>query len=464
MPSEFLFEDAGASRDEMFNALVDSEGAIPGLLFTYPPIPSWRPVEAQLTPEERWEGSDRFSHNLYIHIPFCKQKCSFCYYSVAVHADDEEIIWRYLRCLEMEAERYAEVLAEKKIETVFIGGGTPSRLNEAQIEFLFDHVVRRFDLSECREITYECSPDSATAGRIEEMVRQGTTRLSMGVQSLDPEILKLSRRSDTPDSVASTYYNMVDRGVRNVNIDLIAGIEREGLSNMEKTMAAVGHLDPLPAQITLFTLSIRERSINAKTMANERPLSRFRRSLALYRYAKRRMLDLGYWQFSRNLFPLTGEPIFHYQDNHWGHNGYVIGLGASSYSHSGSWTYMNQFKYAEYMELVEAGEMPVQKEFFLTPEESLRRHLSLALKHQELDVDRFNSFYGEDALALFETELEAMIAFGALERSGDVLRYRPGYVDLADRYLRLIFSRDVGEQSIRAVEGASSRDAFSYTV
>jgi oxygen-independent coproporphyrinogen-3 oxidase len=296
------------------------------------------------------------------------------------------------------------------------------------------------------------------------MVRQGTTRLSMGVQSLDPEILKLSRRSDTPDSVASTFYNMVDRGVRNVNIDLIAGIEREGLSNMERTMEAVGHLDPLPAQITLFTLSIRERSINAKTMANERPLNRFRRSLALYRYAKRRMLDLGYWQFSRNLFPLTGEAIFHYQDNHWGHNGYVIGLGASSYSHSGNWTYMNQFKYAEYMALVEAGEMPVQKEFFLTPEESLRRHLSLALKHQELDVARFNSFYGEDALALFETELDAMIAFGALERSGDVLRYRPGYVDLADRYLRLIFSREVGEESIRAVEKASSRDAFSYTV
>lgn len=466
MQSEYLFEGAGASRDAMFNALVDSESAIPGLLFTYPPIPAWDVVESPLSPEERWEGSDVFSHNLYIHIPFCKQKCSFCYYSVAVHADDEDVIWRYLRCLEVEARAYAEVLGDKRIETVFIGGGTPSRLNEAQIEFLFDRVIRQFDLSACREITYECSPDSATRGRIAEMVGQGTTRLSMGVQSLDPEILRMSRRSDSPDSVVRTYYNMIDSGVRNVNIDLIAGIEREALGNMERTMAAVAALDPLPAQITLFTLSVRERSINHKTLADEAPMRLFRRSLALYRFAKRKMLDLGYWQFSRNLFPLSGEPIFHYQDNHWGANGYVVGLGASAYSHCHGWTYMNSFKYTDYMSRVENGEIPVEKEFELTEDESMRRHLSLALKHQQLDVARFNSFYdGDDALTRsFGTELDALEAAGLVERVDGVLRYRPDCVDLADRYLRLVFSPAVRERTAQGVAGARSRDAFSFTV
>src|SRR5690606_13761399 len=138
---------------------------------------------------------------------------SFCYYSVAVVQDDTDIIWEYLHCLEKEAARYAATThREVRIETVFIGGGTPSRLNEDQIAFLFDHVIGQFDLSQCREITYECSPDSATKGRIDVMAKMGVNRMSMGVQSLDPEILKLSRRNDSPDEVIATYDNMVASG------------------------------------------------------------------------------------------------------------------------------------------------------------------------------------------------------------------------------------------------------------
>ncbi|QJW34847.1 coproporphyrinogen-III oxidase family protein [Cellulosimicrobium protaetiae] len=466
MTDEYLFDLDGATVSDVLDQLIRSEDRIPGLVFTYPPISLWAPDD-DTSPERIWAGSDVFSHNLYIHIPFCKQKCSFCYYSVAVVQDDTEVIWEYLRCLEIEARRYAPQLAGRAIETVFVGGGTPSRLNPDQVDFLFERVIGQFDLSTCREITYECSPDSATKDRIEAMVRNGTTRLSMGVQSLDPEILRLSRRSDTPDSVVRTYDNMVESGVKEVNIDLIAGIEREALDNMRRTMDAVQVLDPVPTQITLFTLSVRRGSINDKTFREDNLLDVFRRSLALFRFAKRRMLAAGYEQYSRNLFPRPGS-VFHYQDNHWGNNGYVLALGASGYSHSHGFTYQNPFKYTEYMRRVREGEPIVERAFPLSEEESLRRHMSLAMKHGEIDVARFNSFYpaGSEPLARFGRELEALEALGVVDVAPDRIAYRSDYLDVADRFVRLFYSDSVSS-AVRSGLGqviGRTGNAFNFTV
>ncbi|MGC4888395.1 coproporphyrinogen-III oxidase family protein [Micromonospora sp. DT227] len=468
MAEEFIFDLTDAGRSEVVDQLIEAAEHIPGLVFTYPPISLWEPRDATASdPDTLWAGSDTFSHNLYIHIPFCRQKCSFCYYSVAVVQNDTQVIWDYLHCLEKEALQYLPMMRTKKIETVFIGGGTPSRLNPEQIDFLFERVIRRFDLSECREITYECSPDSATEDRIATMAANGTNRLSMGVQSLDPEILRKSRRADTPSSVVRTYYHMADSGVPNVNIDLIAGIEREAFDNMQRTMDAVTALEPMPTQITLFTLSVRKGAINDTTLREEDHAKLFRRSLALFRYAKRRMTANGYWQYSRNLFPRDNW-IFHYQDNHWGNNGYVLGLGASSYSHSHGYTYGNAFTFREYMRRIQAGGSAVEKAFPLSEDESLRRHLVLAMKHRELDVARFNSFYpaGSEPLRQFRPVFDALAALGVVTVEDGRIAYTEDYADLSDRYTRLFYSSGVSEAVRRGVgqlTGAGS-NAFNFTL
>lgn len=469
MTAEWIFDIEGADTSGVIDQLIEAEKHIPGLVFSYPPISTWQPENAgSMGPEQLWADSDTFSFNLYIHIPFCRQKCSFCYYSVAVVRDDTGIIWDYLRTLEKEARRYLPSVGAKKVQTVFIGGGTPSRLDPDQIRFLFDRVIGLFDLSECREITYECSPDSASVDRLATMAACGVNRLSMGVQTLDPEILRRSRRSDSPDEVVATYYHMVDSGVPNVNIDLIAGIEHEAFHNMERTMDAVAALDPVPTQITLFTLSVREGAINKKTLEDHDPADLFRRSLAFYRYSKRRMTGMGYWQYSRNLFPRE-DWIFHYQDNHWGNNGYVLALGSSGYSHSGGYTYLNTFNYRGYMKKVEAGESAVEKFFPLTPEESLRRHLVLAMKHAELDVAKFESFYpaGSRPLAGFETAFQAMESLGIVTRDAGKIRYSPEHADLSDRFVRLFYSNEANGRirgDVRADLLAARRDSFGFTV
>lgn len=475
MPDELLFDVDDASRSEIIDQLIESEKRIPGLVFSYPPISTWSPPPDETTgPATLWADSDVFSFNLYIHIPFCKQKCSFCYYSVAVVRDDTDIIWQYLRCLEAEAIRYLPEVGHRKVETVFIGGGTPSRLNVDQIQFLFDRVIRRFDLSQCREITYECSPDSASEDRIQQMYAEGVNRLSMGVQSLDPDILRKSRRGDTPDSVVRTYDAMVASGVPNVNIDLIAGIEREAFDNMERTMDAVDALGTLPTQITLFTLSVREGSINRKTLSETDPADLFRRSLAFYRYSKRRMLERGYWQYSRNLFPRE-DWIFHYQDNHWGNNGYVLALGASGYSHSQNFTYLNAFNYRDYMRQIENGETAVEQVRPIDADESLRRHVVLAMKHAQIDKARFESFYppGSRPLEAFRNVFDAMRELDIIEEDERRIRYRSEFLDVSDRFVRLFYSPSVnadirsgGRRELALTPAGSGRkaNAFGFTV
>jgi oxygen-independent coproporphyrinogen-3 oxidase len=465
---EYIFDVSNRSKSDLVDQLIEADNRIPGLVFTYPPISLWRPTDVgEYTPEALWEGSDVFSHNLYIHIPFCRQKCSFCYYSVAVVQNDTDVIWDYLHCLEQEALSYLPMMSGRKIQTVFIGGGTPSRLNEAQIEFLFERVIRRFDLSECREITYECSPDSATKERITVMAQQGVNRLSMGVQSLDPEILRKSRRADTPSSVVRTYYNMVDSGVPNVNIDLIAGIEKEAFGNMERTMDAVAALDPIPTQITLFTLSVRKGAINGVTMREEDHERMFRRSLALFRYAKRRMMDMDFWQYSRNLFPRK-DWIFHYQDNHWGNNGYCLALGASGYSHSHRYTYQNPFTYTEYMRRIKSGQQVVDRAFRLSEEESLRRHLVLAMKHRELDIAKFNSFYpaGSEPLRPFAPVFDALAALGVVTFDDRKIAYTEDFADVSDRFVRMFYSDEVNDGVNRGVGqlAGAAGNAFNFTL
>jgi oxygen-independent coproporphyrinogen-3 oxidase len=467
---EYLFDVAGKSSAAIVEQLLEAEPHIPGLIFSYPPIGSWTADEAAATrPLDLWStGERRFAQNIYIHIPFCRQRCSFCYYSVTVKKDDTDLIWEYVKTLAVEARMYAPRFRNIKINTVFIGGGTPSRLSPDQVKYLFDEVLGQFDLSECKEISYECSPDSASPDRIAAMAECGVTRLSMGVQTLDPEVLHRSRRSDDPEDVLATYYNMIDSGIQNVNIDLIAGIEQEAFSDIRRTMDAIALLDPKPPQITMFTLSVREKAIDRWTFREQSIARQFSRSLALYRYAKRRMLgELGYWQYSRNLFPQTDE-IFHYQDSHWGHNGYVLPLGVSGYGHSPDYVYLNNFSLPQYMRAVNSGASHVERALRLTPEESKRRHLVLAMKHRVLDLPTFASYYPGEAnpLGFAEEPLRALEDLGVIHRDADTIAYTDTGIDLADKYCRLFYSEAANgyiKDGLNAAKDRSIVNAFDFT-
>lgn len=465
---EFLYTP-NTFKDEqsLRGGILEAQSHIPGLVFNYPPIAVWNKERTSIPePQQLWKNSSVFPHNLYIHIPFCRQKCSFCYYSVAVHQQEDEV-WSYLRCLELEAQRYADMFKTTPFETVFIGGGTPSRLNPEQIQFLFDKVIRRFDLSKCREITFECAPDSITEEKVAAMLEAQVTRVSMGVQSFDEAILDKTGRASDSTSLLDHYNIAARAGFRQVNIDLIAGVEREQEENMEHTMNTLANLEHKPTQVTMFTLSLREGAIAFKRFKSDSTVEVYKESLRRYLYARDRLKRLGYWQYSKNLFP-TLDNIFHYQDNLWGRNGYVLALGASGYGHSHNYTYQNHFNYKHYMKSILAGETAIEKVFHLSEDESLRRHLVLAMKHVDVDKQQFASFYTQGIAVLkpFEPIFDALEKEGLITQSKERIQYTDEGIHSVDRYVRLFYSQDVNS-AVRALHEGERRglnDAFNFTV
>lgn len=466
MPFEPIYSPELDTVSNVLNQLDEAKTKLPGLIFNYPPIPLWKPKELPFSSGTKiWDGSDSHSHNLYIHIPFCRQKCSFCYYSVVPGAEDEYIN-DYLSCLEKEASYFVENgFRERNLDTIFIGGGTPSLLNEKQICRLMENVVSKFDLSKIREITFECAPDSITAEKLSILHSYGITRVSMGVQSFDREVLKRTRRGDKVETVIDRYYDIVDAGIEKINIDLIAGVEEESLDSMKRTINILTELNPRPTQVTLFTLSVRKGSINQKYLGTD-PVSQFQSSLKNYLYARDRLKKLGYWQYSRNLFP-TGDKIFLYQDNIWGRNGYVLALGVSGYSHTQTAVYQNTVNAKKYIERINSNILPIEKMYQLSAEENLRRHLVLAMKHTRLDLDEVvdmnpNSI---ELINSFEPIFEALVEQKLIERSGPILEYTTMGIAQADKYARLFFSEDVNTKLTDMDFSCRQKsDAFNFTV
>ena len=443
-----------------------AENNLPGLIFNYPPIPLWGPPsKGSLSIENIWSGSSIYSNNLYLHIPFCRQKCSFCYYSVVPGATDDHIS-SYLDCLEKEAGYYADAtFADTPMDTVFVGGGTPSVLTEEQITRLFEKIIAKFDLSKVREITFECAPDSITPEKLKILKEHGVTRISMGVQSFDERVLSRTRREGDVATVIDRYYDIVEAGIDKVNIDLIAGVEEESMESMKETMDTLFKLDPKPSQVTLFTLSVRKGAIDHKYLGGD-PVALFKKSFDNYLYARDRLIEGDYWQYSRNLFP-SKDKVFLYQDNIWGRNGYVLALGVSGYSHTQNAVYQNAFNTKLYMQKLMADELPIEKHKLLSAEETLRRHLVLAMKHARIDLREVRKTNPDclDLLDSFEPIFEALEHKGLVIRKGPLVEYTPQGVALADKYARLFYSDKVND-ALRAVDFESSNmsDSFNFTL
>lgn len=470
---EFLFSNSETADIEgLVKSIHKSNEHIPGLIFNYPPFRLWESPSnylfgdaIQSVADGLWPEGNRYSANLYVHIPFCKQKCSFCYYSV-LPGGSEDSRQNYLDALEKEAIAYRRTsMGHREFDTVFIGGGTPSELSAEQLRFLFEKVIYRFDLSNCREITLECAPSSITKEKLAVASEFGVTRISMGVQSLASSVLERTRRDSDVNEILNVYENIAHSGVPKINIDLIAGVGQESQRDMENTCDTLESIERRPDQVTMFTLSIRKGSIDNKTLRAIEASSQYSESLSLYNLARERLGAMGYWQYSRNLFP-SGDSVFLYQDNIWGKNGSVLALGASGYSHSEHYVYQNAFGAREYVAAINSGKSPVAHALRLSLEDQMDRHVCLAFKHKVFDKRAFSSFYPEGrAIDRYEPRFVALDEAGVVDNGEFSVKYTSAGIAEADRYCRLFYSDKVNGR-LYGFSGVEKpmKNAFKFVV
>ncbi len=274
---------------------------------------------------------------LYIHIPFCVRKCAYCDFLSA--PADQDTIGRYMECLEKQLVGQAASFQEKVIDTVFIGGGTPTILCIEQLSRLLAAVQEHFVLAAGAEITVEANPGTITTGKARALAQGGVNRVSLGLQSTSERELRLLGRIHTYDDFLRSYGLVREAGIRNVNVDLMSALPGQTIASYEKTLHQVLSLHP--EHISAYSLIIEEgtpfyeryRADEKLRDAGKEPqvLPSEESERAMYELTGALLADYGYERYEISNYAKAGFACRH-NIGYWTGEEYLgLGLGASSY-------------------------------------------------------------------------------------------------------------------------------------
>ncbi len=407
----------------------------------YPPFACWSErqlgsFESRLArPPETAAG-----FGLYLHIPFCAERCSYCYY--LAYDGVSTVIDRYLELLARELELYAErpLLAGRLPSFVYFGGGTPSLLTPRRIRTLLAGVQRTFSWRDAREVSFECAPLSVTTAKLEALRELGVTRVSLGVQQLDDEVLRLNGRIHLAADVERAFKRIGDVGFEVVNVDLIAGLIGETDASFDASLERV--MEMAPDSVTIYLLEIPHntplyRSIRAGTVAV--PPVGWERKRARVARGFERLEAAGYTV--RSAYAAVRDPErqpFLYQDEQY-RGVDLLGVGASSFSYLAGVHHQNVADLSGYLRQVSDDRLPLWRAYELSAEERLVRELVLQLKLGRVETASLRARSGIDPLERFAPVLERLVEAGYLTLEGTTIVVTRRGLLRVDRLVRELY-------------------------
>ncbi len=231
--------------------------------------------------------------SLYIGIPFCPTRCLYCSFVSNSGAKSEKLIPEYINCLKKEIAYTADIIKSNGnvVESVYIGGGTPTTLSDKLLDELFDSIYANFDLSQNKEFTVEAGrPDTVTKEKLNTIKKYGIDRISINPQTMNQSVLKTIGRNHTPDDIRRAMYLARECGIGTINMDIIAGLPGETLDMFKYTVEEVEKLDP--ENTTVHTMSIKRSSKLNETL-NEYKLTEGHQVSEMVDFARNRVMQNG---------------------------------------------------------------------------------------------------------------------------------------------------------------------------
>ncbi len=409
----------------------------------YPPFSFWSPENAG----EAYEALDRPAApgtplGVYLHIPFCRKRCHFCYFRVYTDKNSSDI-QQYLDAALRELELYAEkpFIAGRKPEFVYFGGGTPSYLSVRQLTYLTEGMKRILPWDEAKEIAFEGEPGTLTEPKMHAIRDTGVTRLSLGVEHFDERILKLNGRAHGAKEIDRAYGFARDAGFPQINIDLIAGM----MGDTDETWQyAIGRtLELSPESVTIYQMEI---PYNTTIYADMKAQGHAVAPVADWA-TKRRWVDEAYGQLEAAGYTVTSaytavkdpsKTKFVYRDSLWA-GADLAALGVASFSHVGGTHFQNLHNWEPYLAALERGELPIYRAMTPTVEERFIREFVLQMKLGHTDAGYYREKFGIDPRVRFATELERIREWGYLTVEGDAIRINREGLLQVDRLLHEFF-------------------------
>lgn len=401
----------------------------------YPPFSQWKPEyvgEALAVLNRAPRIHDPLG--LYIHIPFCRKRCKFCYFKVYTDKNASEIEV-YLDALIKENELYSQMPAfqGRQLRFAYFGGGTPSYISEKQLHYLVSGLNDHVSWANAEEVTFECEPGTLHKAKLQALKDIGVTRLSLGIEHFDDEVLQLNGRAHLSPEIYRAYAWAREVDFPQINIDLISGMMGESEEKWRETVRRAIELEP--DSVTIYQMELPYNTIISQDMLKgaASPIADWA--------TKRRWLNYAFDQFQENGYRIAStytlvngkkDCRFIYTDALW-HGGDMIGLGVSSFSHFDGVNFQNAHNFEEYVRILNTGKLPLLRAVSLTPKQRLIREMILQLKTGSLDTGYFRNKFAVDVWQEFRPVYEKLDEEDLLKReNGTIQLTRRGLLGVED--------------------------------
>jgi len=395
-------------------ALADQTDVGSYFVATYPPFSVWSEdaVDRDARAALAAPGDPAVPLGLYLHIPFCRKRCHFCYFRVYTDKNAQEV-GQYLDVLAREWELYGQepALAGRQLNFVYFGGGTPSFLSTRQLQSLVKRLTAVMPWTGAEEITFECEPGTLTDAKLEAIRRMGITRLSLGVENFDDRILELNGRAHRSPEIGQAYRAARALAFPQINIDIIAGMLGETEENWRACVQKTLELEP--DSVTVYQMELPYNTTISKDLLKG---TRLFADPVVNWPTKRRWVQEAFEALERagyhvgSAYTAVKDPsrtTFVYRDRLW-QGADMAGLGVASFGHINGVHMQNLDTWETYSAAIGRGEIPLGRAYRPTGEERMIRELVLQLKLGSVRPAYFKEKYGVDLLARFRDELASL--------------------------------------------------------
>jgi len=395
--------------------ITNLEGSRRGFITNYPNVTQWKSLDAA-------EMNSTAPLNLYVHIPFCAQQCSYCYYRVIVGASRNDMN-RYADVLAKELEMAIDAyqLRDRPLASIYFGGGTPSMLQRDQLVQITQTIKDSFpNISEDLEFTIEGEPVTMTQKTVDAFsdLPLPVTRISMGVQSLDDNVIQHTQRKDTAAKVIQAIQR-AQTVCANVNIDLMSGLAGDTMPTWQNSVNKA--LDTGVESITVYKTEVYANSQYYKELRKDAiHLPDDDEEFAYNEYAMDAFDKANYKPWSFFAFTKDGKYEHVHAPRLWRGEDYLP-LGTSAFGKIGDQLFQNTNDPEKYMQSIEAGQFSINRGHRLTPKDKMVRAALLGMKLMKLDLDNYANTFGFRLEKLCEPTVNEMLENGIITINGSEL-------------------------------------------
>ena len=360
---------------------------------------------------------------MYIHIPFCKKKCSYCDFISFENANKHQKEYIEILKKEIEAEKNKEYL----IDTIYIGGGTPSYLDSKYIIQIMDTIKSNYNVKENAEITIEVNPGTVNEEKIIEYKKSGINRISIGLQTIHNKLLKDIGRIHSYEEFLETYKLAQENGFTNINVDLMLALPNQTIKMLEESVKEIIKLNP--KHISIYSLILEEgTTLYKKVQKGEIQLVSDEIERKMYWKVKKILEKNGYKHYEISNFSKESYESKH-NTNCWKQKEY-LGFGVAAHSYIENKRYSNTEKIEKYIENYKENRKINEIQ---TLEEKQKEYMILALRKIEgVNIQEFKNKYVENPLYLFKDQINKLVNHNLIEVDLNNIKLTSKGIDLAN--------------------------------